>query len=118
MATTTRRAPRDTDSPAVDFNFDTWESEQPTKPFAVVVGGKRYVLQSPEKSDYRDLLEAQRAQVAGDPTRAIELVLPEESRAEFFANRLPSDALGAMFAKYNSHFGLPNPGEAPASSRS
>lgn len=107
------------DTPAkVSLNLDTLENEGAKEPFVIVLGGTRYELQDPEDADYRDLLEAQEQQVAGNPRRAVELLVKEEDREVFFANKLPTRKLGVLFEKYNAHYGLGAPGESDASSGS
>lgn len=105
-----------TDKPAdVAFNLDTFERPDAPDPFSVVLGGKRYVLQDAQDCDYRDLLEAQRAFYAGDPEKSIELIVRDEDRESFFANRpIRNSALEAMYLKYAAHYGIGEPGEANA----
>lgn len=106
--------PQDKPSP-VTLNLDTIERENPIAEFVLVLGGRRYVLIDAQDADYRDLLASQRAAAAGRPEDAIELIVPAADREAFFANRLPNWKLGEMFKAYNQHYGLPTPGEAPAS---
>lgn len=107
------------DTPSkVTLNLDTLEREGAPEPFAIAHGGRRYELQDPHDVDYRELLESQQLAAAGNPARAIELVVREEDREAFFANPMPSWKLEKLFRAYNEHFGLPSPGEALASPRS
>lgn len=107
------------DRPApVSLNLDKLEREGTVDPFVVVLGGKRYECADPRDYDYRDAVAAQQAFAAGHPGAAIEMVIPEDQREEFFANRLPAWKLEELFTLYNQHYGLPTPGEARASSAS
>lgn len=106
------------DKPSVDFNFDTWEQENPGKPFSVVLKGRRYVLTDPTLLDYRDLMEFERVQRGNVDRETVESVfgkiLPEGEEEAFFANRLPAGAMMEMLTAYAAHHGLGGPGEAPA----
>lgn len=106
------------DKPKVDFNLDSYERESAPGPFAVVVGGRRYELVDAQECDYRDLLQAQQAFAAGDPQRSFDMIVKEDDREAFFANRLPNYKLRALFERYNAHYGIPIPGEANGSSPS
>ena len=108
---------RPPDSPVdVKFNFDTWEREGAPGPFAVVLGGRRYVLQDAEQCDYRELIKSQRLATSGDFHAAIEIVVTTDDREKFFANNIPVGAVGEMFKRFNDHYGIPNPPESNASS--
>jgi hypothetical protein len=106
------------DKPSIDFNLDTFERENAPEPFYVILGGKRYALQDAQALDYRDLLDSQRKAMNGEPERAVEILVPEEDRDAFFANRIPNFKLDALFRRYNEHHGLPTPGESSGSSAS
>lgn len=105
------------DKPKIHLNLDTLERENAPEPFAVVLGGKRYVLDDAQQVDSRELLAAQLAYMNGDPTKSLQVVVPEADREKFFGNRLPNYKLTALFKAYNEHYGI-DPGEASASPNS
>lgn len=106
------------DTPSkISVNLDTLEREGDPGPFVIVLGGKRYELLDAMDLDFRDLLASQRAAMLGEPEKALELIIATGDRVEFFGNRLPNWKLETLFKSYNAHFGLPTPGEAPASPR-
>ncbi|NAE18054.1 hypothetical protein [Enterococcus hirae] len=114
MAAPTRRA----DKPApVAFNIDEWESENPSEPFPVVVGGRRYILEDPNYIDFRDLLVIQgmTANITRDEMeRVMRLLVSEDEQEAFLKNRFPSKAFYELIRRWVAHFGVGDAGEADA----
>lgn len=102
------------DKPKIHLNLDSLERPDAPDPFAVVLGGKRYVLVDAIELDYRELIDAQVAFMNGRPQPAVETMVAEKDREAFFANKLSTFKLGKLFEAYNAHYGI-DPGEAPAS---
>lgn len=107
------------DKPAkIGLNLDSVERDGVVDPYVIVLNGKRYVLTDVQECDYRELLTVQRAMMGGEPEKALEILISDEDKAEFFANKLPNWKVEKLMRGYNEHYGLPTPGEAPASSPS
>lgn len=110
--TTTRRSPvrAVADSPdPVSLNLDTYESEDPTTPFVVVVGGKRLTFNDPMEISWQELVEL------NDPEEFARLCLNEKDREHFLEYPLSGRKMNVLMTRFREHFGLTrNPGEAGA----
>lgn len=105
------------DKPTVSINLDKLEREGDPGDFSVVLGGNRYVFIDTQQLDYRDLTMALVSHMNGNSRSLLELIIPENKREAFFANRLPVFKVTELLTAYMSHYGI-DPGEAPASSPS
>lgn len=102
------------DKPEIHLNLDSFLQPDKADPFAVVLGGKRYVLADLHEEDYRVLVQGLQAAAAGDPESMLHLVVPADERDVFFANKIPAFKLQGLMEAYLKHYGI-NPGEAFAS---
>lgn len=104
-------APRRPDSSPIDLNLDALDREGGTPaPYAVVLGGKRYVFGDLREMDWQRLLEALR-----NPYVLFEYVLSADDYAAFLKAELPAWKLNKLLEGYKEHYGLPSLGEAAAS---
>jgi hypothetical protein len=90
----------------VALNLDKVEREGKPQDFSVVLGGKHFVLLDAMEMDWQDLIAAQVAFMNGNPAPAVESIVAEKDREAFFANKLPSYKLQALFKAYNEHYGI------------
>ena len=88
------------------LDLDELEREDGPGPFTFVLGGRSYELASPEDLDYRDLAEAMVAGTNGDLVGALNTLLDEEDRSEFWANRIPAFKMEALVRGFMEHYRL------------
>lgn len=98
------------DTPAgVKLNLDTYEHEaERPEPFAVVVGGKRIILNDPFYLDWQDAADVD------DPFELAEKCMSEEDREHFLETRLPMWKLQKLVEAYQEHYGLGSRGNVSA----
>lgn len=92
----------------VTLDLDTLEREGAKPPFTFRHNGKRYLLADPQELDWQDLFAA-----LGNPVLFVQKIVPADDHDEFFATRMPTWKINALFENYIEHYGLPKPGEAP-----
>ena len=97
-----------TPNPAV-LDVDAMVRENAPPPMSIRLGGVDYTLIDIQELDYRTIKSAQVESSTGDLTPIVKLILDEKDHNAFFANKLTSQVLEALFTKYNAHFGI-NPG--------
>lgn len=96
--------------PKAAMNLDELEREGgPRQPFDFVLDGKRYLLSDPQELDWQDVISAM-----SNPVMFFRLVLPAEDHVAFFRTKIPGWKMNALMEGYQTHYGLPSPGEAGA----
>ncbi len=92
-------------TPALDL--DALEREGAPDPFDFVLEGKRYIMSDPKSVDWQDLLAAM-----SNPVMFFRLVLPADDQALFFQTRLSAWKMQKLMEAYQTHYGMPSPGNA------
>lgn len=101
----------DQDKPSpISLNLDSLDREGGTaEPFAVVHGGRRYVMLDPQEIDWRDLMRA-----LNQPSVFFTICMSADDAASFAATKLPGWKLHSLITAYIQHYGLTSSPEAPA----
>lgn len=96
--------------PKAAMNLDDLEREGGSpKPFDFILAEQRFLLSDPQEIDWQDLMDAM-----GNPVMFFRLVMPPEDQSIFFRTKIPSWKMNALMKAYQTHYGLPSPGERGA----
>lgn len=90
---------------AVTLDLDSYERPDRLPPFRVKLGGRMYELVDPSDQDVRELMKAY-DMADTNIEGAIGLMLHDDDREEFLANKLPGGVLQKLMEDYTRHFGL------------
>lgn len=96
--------------PRAAMDLDALEREGgPRAPFDFMLDGKRFLLADPQELDWQDVISAM-----SNPVMFFRLVLPPEDHVAFFKTKIPGWKMNKLMEAYQTHYGLPSPGEAGA----
>lgn len=109
-APTEAQTPNPDKTPDVSLDLDGLEREGAKPPFTFTHNGRRWLMSDPQEVDWQKLLVAMR-----NPVFFLQQVLPADDRDEFFDTELPSWKLEALMKAYQTHYALPDPGNADGS---
>lgn len=93
----------DQDKPAAPaINLDSLKRDFTPEPFAVVLGGKRFVFSDALDLDWQDLTLA----LGTSPRALFRLIVPADDQDQFFATDLPTWKMRALMDAYVKHYRL------------
>jgi hypothetical protein len=99
------------DRPArVALNLDKIEREGRPEQFAYIHDGHHYTATDAQDIDWQELVAALQ-----NPRVFFRLVLAADDADRFLASKLPTWKMRRLMDAYRDHYGLLDPGEAPAS---
>lgn len=94
-----------TDTPAVDLNLDAYKASADLAPFAVVLGGKRFVFKHIDDLDAWDVVNGFLTGEVAATVRIIEMALGDEYE-EFRKQPLSKGAFDHLIKSYMVHCGV------------
>lgn len=92
------------------FDLDALEREGTKDSFVVKVGGKSVTFRDPQDLDWQDVSELN----ADNPVDFVHAVVAKDDADHFFSCEVPAWKLNKLFEAYLDHYGITQPGEAPA----
>lgn len=98
-----------TDTPSVDLNLDAYKASADRAPFAVVLGGKRFVFKHMDDLDAWAVLDGFLSGEVAATVRIIEMALGDDYEA-FRKQPLSKGAFDDLIKAYMAHCGV-TPGE-------
>lgn len=96
--------------PAAILNLDALEREGGTpEPFTFQHENRTYTMIGPQDIDWQDLISGLR-----NPALFIRFAMTLDDQKVFFGSRVPGWKMNALMDAYNTHFGIPDVGNASA----